>query len=130
MTKTIIYVLVILIFLCIVYRNRLKPFLAGRKAKKQNGTDNTGQYADASVSLPVHFPIDSVPPHDSITCFDLCIVRDDYSLVGDSWCHDLQFRLEQEVNSRLLEYTKRGIVPDVRLVPCARGVIAYFTYRR
>lgn len=131
MTKTIIYILVIIVFGFIVYRNRLKPFTERLKAKKRAGSDsNAGQSAEASASLPFRFSVDSVSPHDSMTYFDMCMVESDASYVGESYCYDIQSRIEYEVNSRLLEFSKRGIAPDVRLVPCVGGIIAYFTYRR
>lgn len=131
MTKTIIYALVIIVFGFIVYRNRLKPFTERLKAKKQqNGNGNAGQTAETSATLPFRFAVDNVSPHDSMTYFDMCMVDGDASLTGESYCYDIQSRIEYEVNSRLLEFSKRGIAPEVRLIPCVGGVIAYFTYRR
>lgn len=131
MTKTIIYALVIIVFGFIVYRNRLKPFAERLKTKKrQNGNGNAGQTAETSAPLPFRFAVDNVSPHDSMTYFDMCMVDGDASLTGESYCYDIQSRIEYEVNSRLLEFSKRGIAPEVRLIPCVGGVIAYFTYRR
>lgn len=131
MTKTIIYTLVIIVFGFIVYRNRLKPFAERLKAKKkQDGNGNARQTAETSAPLPFRFAVDNVSPHDSMTYFDMCLVDGDGSLTGESYHYDLQSRIEYEVNSRLLEFSKRGIAPEVRLIPCVGGVIVYFTYRR
>lgn len=128
MNKIIIYSIVILVFIFIVGRNRIIPFLA--KMKKKKGGNAPESEATSSVAPKICLSMDAPSPHDVITYFDMCIIAEDASLFGDSYLNDFQSRIEYVVNTRLLEFSKLGICPDVHLAPMYGGVAVYFTYRR
>ena len=97
--------------------------------KKKGGTAPESE-ATSSVAPKICLSMDSPSPHDVMTYFDMCMVAGDDSLTGDSYLNDIQSRIEYMVNTRLLEFSKRGVCPDVHLAPVYGGVAVYFTYRR
>ena len=128
MNKIIVYSIVILVSIFIVGRNRIIPFLT--RMKKKKGGNAPESEATSSVAPKICLSMDSPSPHDVMTYFDMCMVAGDDSLTGDSYLNDIQSRIEYMVNSRLLEFSKRGVCPDVHLAPVYGGVAVYFTYRR
>lgn len=142
----IVYIAVAMVFLYLVAKFKLVPYLAARRILKDAKKNNAGQIADSAnpVLLP-QAPMTlqtlfsnginaSVIPHKlerHDMYFDYCTVEtvrheDSLPLSHD----DIAFKVDAAVHTLLTDLRKRGICPNcLSIVPVCKGLLMiYVTY--
>lgn len=144
MNRSVIYILVIMIFIFIIGKYKLLPYLAAKKILKdaKNGRQDNGTPTAAPVP-PAHMPLASdilldailrSRPFDSNTQPEKPDRRDmyfDYRFIQHRQSlDDLSSALDSSTEEMLTALRNRGICPDsFNIVPIGDGLLlAYVTY--
>ena len=137
MDRTLLYIIVVMVFVFLTGRYKLLPLLASHRTEKAQKTDDTAAVPAQAAAFPYPFPAFFQPgqgnapaPERRDMYFDYRIIPaamhaaapDDSTLIADA--------VDREVNEMLSDLRRRGIVPsDLAVLRITdEHIMAYTTY--